>query len=86
MFLMQNCSKKRPNGIVMGRVFNELVLEMIEFEVIKTQGDINQAFNEISKITRPVFICNGEQFDFDDDQGRIRNLFHDFLFFETPDK
>ena len=37
-------------------------------------------------MVRPIFICNGEQFDFDDDQSRIRNLFHDLIFIETKDK
>lgn len=64
---MQNSTKKRPNSIVFARVFNEVVLEIIDFEVTNIVGDIHKAFNQISDMTRSIFICNGEQFDFDDE-------------------
>lgn len=39
---------------------------MIEFEIENFYGDIQKTFNQIPDITKSIFICNGEQFDFDD--------------------
>lgn len=71
--------KKRPNGLIIGRVYDQQVLELFEFEVLNCHGEIEKTFNQISDIVKPIFICNGEQFEFNDDMSRLRNLMHDLF-------
>lgn len=42
---MQNSTKKRPNSIIVARVFNDAVLEIVDFEVTNVVGDIHKAFS-----------------------------------------
>lgn len=71
--------KKRPNGLIIGRVYDQQVLELFEFEVLNCHGEIEKTFNQISDIVKPIFMCNGEQFEFNDDMSRLRNLMHDLF-------
>lgn len=78
LFLFTSHNKKRPNNLVMGRLFDGHILDMIEFGV-----DMFKAIEEfparISLGVKPILLFSGEPFDTDFDMMRIKNLLIDFF-------
>lgn len=76
LFFFASNSKKRPNRLVLGRVFDRKMLELIEFEVKELAGGFS-ALNGISSSQRVTFVAVGDVFENDDRMRRVRNIFHD---------
>lgn len=79
LFMFGSHSKKRPNNIIIGRMFDYHVLDMIELGVegFKSMFDIEGPKCPIG--TKPCIMFAGEQFDTDPDYSRLKNLFADFF-------
>ncbi|KAL4233825.1 rRNA-binding ribosome biosynthesis protein rpf2 [Mactra antiquata] len=79
LFMFGSHSKKRPNNIVIGRLFDHHILDMIELgiENFKSMFDIEGA--KCSAGTKPCMMFVGEQFDIEPDYIRLKNLFADFF-------
>src|SRR5258708_7912569 len=72
LFMYSSHNKKRPNNIVIGRTFDEHILDMVEFgfDNFKSLADF-----KISKIpvgTKPIVIFSGEPFDVEFEYQRIK--------------
>ena len=81
MFLFGSHSKKRPNNIVIGRMYDEKVLDMVEMG-IKSITAINE-FNESPDLAyhvRPFLIFQGDLWETDETFKKMRNLLNDFFF------
>lgn len=78
LFLFTSHSKKRPNNLVMGRLFDGHILDMVEFgvEMYKAIEDFGA---RISLGVKPILIFAGEPFETDFDMIRIKNLLNDFF-------
>lgn len=79
LFMFGSNTKKRPNNIIIGRTYDEHILDMVEFGF-----DNFKSLNEfkISKIpvgTKPIIIFSGEPFDVEYEYQRIKNLLLDFF-------
>lgn len=83
LFTFTSHSKKRPNNLVMGRLFDGHVLDMIEFgvEMYKAIEDLPA---RISLGVKPILIFSGEPFETDFDLIRIKNLLNDFFLGPRP--
>lgn len=83
LFLFTSHNKKRPNNLVMGRLFDGHILDMVEFgvEVYKSIEDFPA---RISLGVKPILLFSGEPFETDFDMIRIKNLLNDFFLGPRP--
>ena len=73
-------SKKRPHNLILGRIFNDHLLDMVELG-IENYLPISM-FPSTSKVmagTKPVVVFTGEQFSSDPEWQGVRNIFLDYL-------
>lgn len=80
LFLFGSNSKKRPNNIVFGRLYEFSLLDMVEFGIEKIEGI--EEFETLLKVpthTRPVIIFQGDSWETDSALSKVRNLLHDFF-------
>lgn len=85
LFLYSSHSKKRPNNLVMGRLFDGHILDMIEFGVEYYKA-IEDFPSRITLGVKPILIFAGEPFETDFDMIRIKNLLNDFFLGPRPSK
>lgn len=83
LFVFSSHSKKRPNNLVMGRLFDGHILDMIEFGV-ETYKAIDDFPSRISLGVKPILIFAGEPFETDFDMIRIKNFLNDFFLGPRP--
>lgn len=83
LFLFTSHSKKRPLNLVMGRLYNGHILDMVEFGVEMYKA-IQDFAARISLGVKPVLIFTGEPFESDFDMIRIKNLLNDFFLGPRP--
>lgn len=79
LFLFANNSKKRPNNLIIGRTFDDHILDMVEFgfEDFKSLNDF-----KVPKIpigNKPIVLFSGQPFDVEHDYQRIKNLLLDLV-------
>jgi len=78
LFVYGSHSKKRPNNLIIGRLFDYHILDMVEFG-IDNYKSISEFKNEKSAIgSKPCFIFMGDEFD-KDEFAITRNLLLDFF-------
>lgn len=83
LFAFATHSKKRPNNLIVGRTFDDHILDMIEFGFADYKPLKEFKVPKISVGTKPVVIFSGQPFDVEHDYQRIKNLFLDL--FNGPD-
>ncbi|KAG7202846.1 hypothetical protein KM043_009997 [Ampulex compressa] len=86
LFMFVSHNKKRPHNLVMGRVFEHTLLDMVEFGVEKYKGLKEFKVPKISSGLKPLLIFNGELFENNYEYGRIKNLLVDMFQRETIEK
>ncbi len=79
LFMFANHSKKRPNNLIMGRVFDEHILDMVEFGFDNFKSLDEFKVSKIPVGTKPIVIFSGEPFDVQFEYQRIKNLLLDFF-------
>ncbi len=76
LFMLGNHSKKRPQNLIIGRLYDSKILDMVELGV--------DQFNKMAKFptgstfdpsTKPLIIFQGERFEYSDQFIKIRSLF-----------
>lgn len=79
LFLMGTSNKKRPNNVLMGRMFDFHVLDMIEFGVenFHPASEFGAAAPGLGM--RPCFIFCGDEFEQNPEMKRFGNLMLDFF-------
>ena len=79
LFVFTSHNKKRPNNMIMGRIFDEHILDMFEFGVenIKLLSDFKNS--KISLGVKPVLMFAGEAFETQHEYIRMKNFFMDFF-------
>jgi ribosome production factor 2 len=79
LFVFGSHSKKRPDNIVMGRVYDEQILDMIEFGLKQYKG-LNEFKNEkIGVNCKPCLIFNGDQWSKSEELRRAKSLLVDMF-------
>ncbi|RWS14278.1 ribosomal biogenesis protein-like protein [Dinothrombium tinctorium] len=79
LFMFGSNSKKRPNNLVIGRLFDNRILDMFEFGVsnYKALRDFKAA--SILKGCKPILLFSGEPFETEFEYQRLKNLLIDFF-------
>lgn len=79
LFMFGSHSKKRPNNIVLGRLFDAHVLDMFEFGIQKFKS--LQEFRNAKPTlgSKPCLVFSGDAFDGDAEYKRLKNCLIDFL-------
>eukprot|EP00124_Ichthyophonus_hoferi_P004955 Ihof_evm2s623 gene=Ihof_evmTU2s623 len=79
LFVFGSHSKKRPSNLVLGRMFDHHVLDMVEFGVEKAIS-VAQFKAETTVLgAKPCFLFNGDLFETNEDLKHIKFLLLDFF-------
>uniref|UniRef100_A0A182MK37 Ribosome production factor 2 homolog n=1 Tax=Anopheles culicifacies TaxID=139723 RepID=A0A182MK37_9DIPT len=79
LFLFGSSSKKRPNNLIMGRTYDEQVLDMVEFGIDQYTALEKFKTEKISQFTKPVIIFNGYKWKLTEELRRIKSLLLDMF-------
>lgn len=79
LFVFGSHSKKRPNNLVIGRLFDSHVLDMVEFGVEKFVSMQEVEGPKCSSGVKPCLIFSGDAFEQDTEYKRVKNLLVDFF-------
>ena len=75
LFVVGSHQKKRPDNLVLGRVFDGHVLDMFEFGIENYRGMRSfRAAEHISSDLKPILLFQGEQFEVSEKHKRIKSL------------
>jgi len=79
LFMFGSNSKKRPDNLVLGRLYDYHMLDMIELgiEKFKTISEFQAATCAVG--TKPCLMFAGEPFEEDKDHKRLKNMLIDFF-------
>merc|ERR1711953_1112258 len=72
-------NKKRPNNLIMGRLYDHKMLDMVEFGVQNFKAMSDFGCEKIPVGTKPCLLFSGSLFDTHDEIKRIKNLLVDFF-------
>lgn len=79
LFSFGSHSKKRPNNLVFGRLYNHQILDMFEFGIEKFKSMKTFDAAKLTLGSKPCLIFVGEPFETDPEMIRLKNLFIDFF-------
>ncbi|XP_035900440.1 ribosome production factor 2 homolog [Anopheles stephensi] len=85
LFLFGSSSKKRPNNLVMGRIYDEQILDMVEFGIDQYTALEKFKTEKISQFTKPVIIFNGYKWKLTEELRRIKSLLLDMFHIDHID-
>ena len=78
-FLLGTHSKKRPDNIVLGRMFDGHLLDMYEFGITDFQNVQSFSGSKKKAGSKPLLQFQGDQWESDPQYSRLQNLFVDFF-------
>eukprot|EP01138_Halocafeteria_seosinensis_P000143 gb/GECG01000148.1/.p1 GENE.gb/GECG01000148.1/~~gb/GECG01000148.1/.p1 ORF type:complete len:318 (+),score=43.64 gb/GECG01000148.1/:1-954(+) len=79
LFMTCSHTKKRPFNVIMGRLFNEHILDMVEFG-LKAYSPLDEFTGLKAAIgAKPLFLFNGESWDTDLNLSNFKNFILDFF-------
>uniref|UniRef100_A0A674MBN0 Ribosome production factor 2 homolog n=1 Tax=Takifugu rubripes TaxID=31033 RepID=A0A674MBN0_TAKRU len=79
LFLFGSHSKKRPDNLILGRLFDFHVLDMIELGIEKFSSLSDIKASKCPEGTKPMLLFAGEAFDTDNEHKRLKSLLIDFF-------
>ncbi|XP_058807935.1 ribosome production factor 2 homolog [Phymastichus coffea] len=79
LFMMISNSKKRPNNLVMGRLFEHTMLDLIEFGVENYEALAKFKLDKIPVGIKPMLVFQSELFENNHEYKRIQNLLIDMF-------
>lgn len=80
--IKHSSSKKRPDNVVMGRLYDDQILDMIEFGV-KQYKSLHEFKNEkIGIMCKPCLVFNGDQWAKSEELRRAKSLLVDMFHVE----
>jgi len=79
LFAFCSHNKKRPNNIVIGRMFDNHLLDMIEFGIEQFQSLADFKNSKVMTGTKPCLIFAGEVWNQNEEYSRCKNLMIDFF-------
>ncbi|KAL0127601.1 hypothetical protein PUN28_003116 [Cardiocondyla obscurior] len=86
LFMIALHNKKRPNNLVMGRMYEHTLLDMIEFGIENYKSLKDFKVEKITLGIKPLLIFNGELFENNREYGRIKSLLVDMFLREEVQK
>uniref|UniRef100_A0A8B9PI48 Ribosome production factor 2 homolog n=1 Tax=Apteryx owenii TaxID=8824 RepID=A0A8B9PI48_APTOW len=79
LFLFGSHNKKRPNNLIIGRMFDYHVLDMIELGIEKFVSLKDVKNSKCPEGTKPMLIFAGDTFDLNEEYRRLKSLLIDFF-------
>ncbi|CAD5206570.1 unnamed protein product [Bursaphelenchus okinawaensis] len=79
LFCMVSNSKKRPNTVCLGRMFDYLLLDMVDLKLTNYIPQSKFKNGGVTVGTKPCIVLNGSLFEVDDGFKRVGNMFVDFF-------
>ncbi|XP_026522468.1 ribosome production factor 2 homolog isoform X2 [Notechis scutatus] len=79
LFLFGSHSKKRPNNLIIGRMYDYHILDMIELGIDKFVALKDIKNSKCPEGTKPMLIFAGDAFDIDEEHRRLKSLLIDFF-------
>lgn len=79
LFFFGSHSKKRPDNLIVGRTFDNQILDMVEFGVKQYKGLCDFKNEKIGLMSKPGLVFNGDKWKMSDELRRIKNLFVDIF-------
>lgn len=79
MFVMGSDSKKRPDNLVIGRMFDHFLLDMIELGIDSFDGLQKFCTSKITLGTKPCLVFNGPLWEQSDDLKQLKSIFVDMF-------
>ncbi|XP_015510666.1 ribosome production factor 2 homolog [Neodiprion pinetum] len=79
LFVFTSHNKKHPNSLIVGRMFDNSLLDMVEFGVQEYEGLAKFKVDKVSMGIKPILIFNGELFEHNRDYSRIKSLLVDLF-------
>lgn len=83
LFVMSSHSKKRPDNLVIGRMFNYNLLDMVELHVESHEGLKEFACSKIGLGVKPCLVFNGPTWEETESLTHLKSLFID-IFHREP--
>ncbi|XP_014212478.1 ribosome production factor 2 homolog [Copidosoma floridanum] len=83
LFMFVSSNKKRPHNLVLGRLFEHTLMDMVEFGVENYTALETFKTEKICEGIKPILVFQGELFENNHEYGRIRNLLVDMFQRET---
>lgn len=82
LFMLGSTSKKRPDNLIMGRVYDNQILDMIEFGVKRFEALSDFKNEKIGTNNKPCLVFNGFKWKMSEELRRIKSLFVDMFHVE----
>lgn len=79
LFVMVNNSKKRPNNMTIGRLFEHTIMDIIELGIENYESLQKFKVEKISSGVKPMLVFQGDLFENNHEFGRIKNLLIDMF-------
>ncbi|XP_060609157.2 ribosome production factor 2 homolog isoform X1 [Anolis sagrei] len=79
LFMFGSHNKKRPNNLIIGRMYDYHVLDMIELGIEKFVALKDIKNSKCPEGTKPMLIFAGDAFDISEEHRRLRSLLIDFF-------
>jgi len=79
LFMFGSHSKKRPNNLVLGRLFDQHLLDMFEFGIVKFVSMHQFKTAKVMSGVKPCLVFSGDKFESDPLYKRIKNLLTDMF-------
>lgn len=87
LFCIAGNNKKRPNSLIMGRLFDYHILDMMEFTIDPASYRASESFQVgaggLQVGNKPLFTFTGPEFDNNEEYSAFRSLFLDFFRSQT---
>ncbi|XP_003705204.2 ribosome production factor 2-like protein Non3 [Megachile rotundata] len=85
-FMIALHNKKRPHNLVLGRMYENTLLDMAEFGIENYKALKDFKVPKISEGIKPLLVFNGELFENNHELNRIKNLLVDMFHRESAEK
>jgi ribosome production factor 2 len=79
-------SKKRPDNLIVGRLYENQLLDMFELGMKQYQGLSDFKNDKIGTMVKPCLVFNGYKWKLTEELRRLRNLFVDMFHREDVEK
>lgn len=83
MFLFGSSSKKRPGNLVLGRLFDHELLDMVELGIKEFKGLADFHNEKVGTCVKPCLVFNGPKWNQTEEMRRLKSLFIDAFHRET---
>ena len=74
LFIVGTHQKKRPDNLIIGRLFADHLLDMFEFGVSNYKGIQQFKCKDTDNNIKPILIFQGEHFEFSEKHKRLKSL------------